>query len=124
VQVPHLGKAGSYYARSVTPKRTPTGRPDAGLLFDTLLARRGDPKPHPTKISSLLFALADIIIHDVVRTSDRDKNVVEASSYLDLSPLYGSSEDAQHSVRTFADGKLKPDAFAEVRFANQPPEVS
>jgi hypothetical protein len=93
------------------------------LLFDTLLARRGEPKAHPTKISSLLFALADIIIHDVFRTSDRDKDVVMASSYLDLSPLYGSDQDSQDSVRTFADGRLKPDAFSEVRFVNQAPEV-
>jgi len=123
MQIPHLGKAGSYYARTVTPKRIPTSRPDAELIFDTLLARKGEPKPHPTKISSLLFALADIIIHDVFRTSDRNKDVVNASSYLDLSPLYGTDQNSQDDMRTFADGKLKPDAFSEVRFVNQPPEV-
>lgn len=123
IQLPHLGKAGSYYARTVTPKHIPTSRPDAGLLFDTLLAREGVPTPHPTKISSLLFALADVIIHDVFHTSDRDKDVVETSSYLDLAPLYGSDQRSQDTVRTFAEGRLKPDAFSEVRFMNQPPEV-
>ncbi|KAF2036661.1 heme peroxidase [Setomelanomma holmii] len=101
----HLGKSGSCYARTVTPKH-------------------GEPKPHLTKISSLLFALVDIIIQDVFRASDRDKDIVNASSYLDLSPLYGSDQDSQDAVRTFSDGKLKPDNFCEVRFVNQPPEVS
>jgi hypothetical protein len=100
-----------------------TSRPDPKLIFDTLLARREVPEAHPNKISSMLFALASIIIHDVVRTRDRDSSVVNTSSYLDLSPLYGSDQSGQDGMRTFSDGRLKPDAFAEVRFVNQPPEV-
>jgi hypothetical protein len=101
----------------------PTSRPDPELLFDTLLARRGEPQAHPNRISSMLFALASIIIHDVFRTSDHDPSVANTSSYLDLSPLYGSDQGRQDAMRTFCDGRLKPDAFAEVRFVNQPPEV-
>jgi hypothetical protein len=71
----------------------------------------------------MLFAFATIIIHDVFRTSDQDQNVVNVSSYLDLSPLYGANQDIQNSVRAFKNGLLKPDVFAEVRIIGQPPEV-
>ncbi|KAF2678245.1 heme peroxidase [Lentithecium fluviatile CBS 122367] len=122
IMFPHIGKSGSFYARSVTPQHVPTRLPDPGVMFDALLARDGAPKPHPNKISSMMFAMATLIIHDVFRTSDQDQNVVDVSSYLDLSPLYGANQDAQDSVRTFKDGKLKPDTFAEVRLLGQPPE--
>ncbi|KAF2020693.1 heme peroxidase [Aaosphaeria arxii CBS 175.79] len=124
VLFPHIGKSGSFYARSVTPRHLPTALPDPNVLFDTLLARRGPPKPHPSGISGLLFALATIIIHDLFRTDDKDPNIVAVSSYLDLSPLYGTNEETQSLVRTFVGGKLKADAFSEVRMLGQPPECS
>lgn len=63
VHWPEIGKAGSYYARSVQPKLIqPVSRPDPGLLFDGLLAREKS-KEHPNKISSMLFYLAALIIH-------------------------------------------------------------
>ncbi|KAF2178270.1 heme peroxidase [Zopfia rhizophila CBS 207.26] len=125
VMFPHIGKSGSFYARSVTPKHvSPAALPDPGTIFDALLARQGTPKQHPNKISSLLFALATIIIHDVFRTNDRDQNIVDSSSYLDLSPLYGSNQATQDTVRTFRDGKLKSDTFTEIRLLNQPPEAA
>lgn len=37
---------------------------------------------------SLLFAFATVIIHSCFQTSREDPNINEASSYLDLSPLY------------------------------------
>ncbi|KAH8730927.1 heme peroxidase [Phaeosphaeriaceae sp. PMI808] len=98
IHLPNLGKAGSYYTRTVAPKHVPTSKPDAGVLFDLLLARKGEPSAHPTKISSMLFALASIIIHDVFRTSDHNKDIVSTSSYLDLSPLYGSNQASQDDV--------------------------
>lgn len=122
IMFPHIGRSGSFYARTVNPKRIATARPDPGTVFDALLARTGPVKPHPNKISSLLFALATIIIHDIFRTSDQDQNVVAVSSYLDLSPLYGPNQETQNTVRTFKDGKLKPDTFTEVRLLGQPPE--
>jgi hypothetical protein len=118
-----MGKAGSYYARAVTPKHVPTRVPDPETLFDVLLARKDKPAPHPNGISGLFFALAAIIVDDVFRTSDDDKDVVTTSSYLDLSSLYGTSEETLSSIRTFDDGKLKPDAFAETRILSRPAEV-
>lgn len=45
------------------------------------------------------------------------------TSYLDLSPLYGSNQDEQNKVRTLQDGKLKPDCFSEDRLGAFPPGV-
>jgi linoleate 8R-lipoxygenase/9,12-octadecadienoate 8-hydroperoxide 8R-isomerase len=45
------------------------------------------------------------------------------SSYLDLAPLYGSVWDEQKEMRTFKDGKLKPDCFSEKRLLGFPPGV-
>jgi hypothetical protein len=121
---PDLGKAGSYYARSVVPQRSPPAAlPDPGDVFDALFARRGLAKEHPTKFSSIAISIATIIIHDVFRTDDVDPNKVASSSYLDLGPLYGHNQTMQNTVRTFKDGKLKPDTFAEPRILGQPPGV-
>ena len=61
---PDLGKAGSAYARSVAPQTPRNGiLPDPSLIFDSLFARKGDAKEHPSKISSTLFYMATIIIH-------------------------------------------------------------
>ncbi|KAF3902542.1 hypothetical protein ABW21_db0205477 [Orbilia brochopaga] len=120
---PHLGKAGTPYARSVRPmKKMPGARPDPNLIFDALLARTA-PKAHDNKVSSMLFYLASIIIHDLFRTNHRDYSISDTSSYLDLSPLYGSNEEEQKAMRTFKDGKIKPDAFSEKRLLGFPPGV-
>ncbi|KAJ8115411.1 hypothetical protein OPT61_g2940 [Boeremia exigua] len=124
VHLPTLGRAGSYYTRSVPPKHIPTNLPNPEDVFDMLLARKSPSKTHPTKISSLFFAFAAIIVHDLFRTSDENKDIAATSAYLDLSPLYGCDQAAQDSVRTMVDGKLKADAFAEVRFINQPPHFA
>lgn len=58
---------------------------------------------------------------DVFRTNEHDYNKVDSSSYLDLGPLYGHNEAQQAAIRTFVDGKLKPDAFSEVRILGFPP---
>ena len=47
----------------------------------------------------------------------------KTSCYLDLSPLYGSNQGMQDSVRTFKDGKLKADCFADKRLLGMPPGV-
>ncbi|KAF3921896.1 hypothetical protein ABW20_dc0100712 [Dactylellina cionopaga] len=120
---PHLGKAGTPYARSVRPmKKMPGARPDPAFIFDVLLARK-EPKPHANKISSMLFYMATIIIHDLFRTNHKDYSISDTSSYLDLSPLYGSNEEEQKAMRTFEDGKIKPDAFSEKRLLGFPPGV-
>ena len=91
-------------------------------------------------INSMLFYHATIIIHgivanlcylgmmadrllDIFRTNRKDPNISDTSSYLDLSPLYGRDQETQNTVRTFKDGLLKPDTFAEERLLGQPAGV-
>lgn len=64
-----------------------------------------------------------LTLPDIFRTNRKDANISDTSSYLDLSPLYGRNQEAQNSVRTFKDGLLKPDTFAEERLLGQPPGV-
>lgn len=126
--MPSLGMAGSPYARSVPSQRPlpPVALPPAELVFDTLL-KRDKFVPHPGGISSLFFAFADIIIHNIFNT---DPNYLDgwatnmSSSYLDLSPLYGTSQEQVNSVRRHdGTGKLHNDVFADVRMNNMPPAV-
>lgn len=125
IMYPHLGKAGSCYARTVTPRTFQPGvLPDAGVIFDTVFARRAEAREHPNKISSMLFYLATIIIHDCFHTDERDSSKVKTSSYLDLAPLYGSSVEDQKQIRTFKNGLLKPDTFSEKRILGFPPGVA
>lgn len=88
-----------------------------------LFARKGPARDHPAKFSSLAIALATIIIHDIFRTDDADPNKHSSSAYLDLGPLYGHNARQQKTIRTFQDGKIKPDTFAEPRLLGQPPGV-
>ena len=78
---------------------------------------------HGNALIYLYFVFASLTISDIFRTNRRDANISDTSSYLDLSPLYGKDQDAQNTVRTFKDGKLKPDTFAEERLLGQPPGV-
>lgn len=75
------------------------------------------------QLSSLFFAFAAVIVCDVFRTGDEDQNMAMPSSYLDLSSLYGETKESQNMVRTFVDGKLKPDAFADTRILSRPAAV-
>ena len=97
----------------------PSALPDPGVLFDSLMVRKTF-RPHPAKISSMLFYLATVIIHDIFRTDRHDPSISLTSSYLDLAPLYGSNQDEQNEMRTHKDGKLKPDCFSEKRIIGQP----
>ncbi|RMZ89577.1 hypothetical protein DV736_g3200, partial [Chaetothyriales sp. CBS 134916] len=125
VMYPHLGKAGSYYARTVNPQTLQLGvLPDPGVVFDAVFAARKERREHPNRISSMLFYLASIIIHDCFHTDESDSAIVKTSSYLDLSPLYGSSEEDQAKIRTFKDGLLKPDTFSNPRILGFPPGVA
>lgn len=154
---PDMGAARQPYARTVPPT-TPASRqalPDAGMVFDALLARRPtksrppsssalpssspDAVPghttlpptdsdgfarHPGGISSLFFAFADLVIHDLFNTSHMDWTVNNVSSYLDLSPLYGSSKEQNDSVRRCdGSGRLWEDVFADSRLLLMPPNV-
>lgn len=120
---PDLGKADTPYARTVAPKHIqPRALPDPGVLFDSLMSRKV-PEEHPAKISSVLFYLASIIIHDCFRTDRNNYWNSKTSSYLDLAPLYGSNKEEQELMRTHKDGKIWPDCFSEKRLLNFPPGV-
>ncbi|KAH7919845.1 heme peroxidase [Leucogyrophana mollusca] len=123
---PSLGQAGQPYARSVPSTHlTPVScLPDPGLVFDTLLRRGGDFVPHPGGLSSLFFAFADLIIHSIFCTDSQDWNINNASSYLDLSVIYGNSQDQVDSVRRKdGTGRLWEDVFADSRLLFMPPSV-
>ena len=122
VLFPSLGKAGTPYARSVPSSRLSTSAlPDPGLVFDTLL-KRDKFVPHPGGISSLFFAFADLVIHSIFHTNPRDWRINNASSYLDLSILYGSNDAQVDSVRRKdGSGKLWDDVFADSRLLLMPP---
>ncbi|EPS36543.1 hypothetical protein H072_9903 [Dactylellina haptotyla CBS 200.50] len=122
---PHLGQAGTPYAKTVPAKARLLGaQPDPGDIFDRLMARELDgPRTSGSGLSVMLIYHATIIIHDIFRTNDRDKNISDSSSYLDLSPLYGYDEETHAKVRTGKLGLLHPDTFAEDRLLRQPPGV-
>ncbi|KAI9804672.1 MAG: hypothetical protein M1833_006747 [Piccolia ochrophora] len=118
---PGLGAANTPYARTVQPLTVQNSAlPDPGQLFDSFMVRKSF-KQHPSNISSMLFYLASIIIHDLFLTSHEDFNKSKTSSYLDLAPLYGNNEDEQKEIRTGKDGKIKPDCFSEKRLLGFPP---
>jgi hypothetical protein len=104
------------------------------LLIVALLSRT-EFKPHPNQHSSLFYYMVIILCHgtpdckhalivDLFHTSHKDINVNMASSYLDLSPLYGSSEAEQNLVRTFQNGTIKPDSYSDRRLEVFPPGVA
>lgn len=120
---PRLGAAGSPYVRTVRPEiMQPIDLPDPGVVFDSVMVRKTF-TPHPNKLSSVLFYLASIIIHDLFKTSRKNHVSTTTSSYLDLAPLYGSNQEEQDLMRTFKDGKIKPDTFSEKRIHGFPPGV-
>ncbi|KAF3937371.1 hypothetical protein ABW19_dt0205244 [Dactylella cylindrospora] len=122
---PHLGQAGAPYAKTVPAKAKLLGaQPDPGDIFDRLMARElSGPRKSGSGLSVMLIYHATIIIHDIFRTNDKDKNISDSSSYLDLSPLYGYDEVTCAKVRTGHLGLLHPDTFAENRLLRQPPGV-
>ena len=123
IMAPQLGAANTHYARSVRPQTTQAvDLPDPEDLFDNLMARDHF-KPHPAKLSSMLFYLASIIIHDLFRTDRWDNTKTKTSSYLDLAPLYGCDQIEQDAMRTFSNGKIKPDCFSNKRILGFPPGV-
>jgi prostaglandin-endoperoxide synthase 2 len=122
---PSLGRAGTPYAHSV-PSATTTSTfrlPEPSLVFDTLL-QRDEFIPHPGGLSSLFFAFANLIVHTIFNTNRSDWSINNASSYLDLSVLYGNSEQQVNAVRrNDGTGKLWEDVFADGRLLFMPPSV-
>ena len=124
---PHLGQAGAPYAKTVPSKTHPLGAlPDPGDIFDRLMAREENGRESSSGLSSMLIYHATIIIHDIFRTNDTDKNISDSSSYLDLSPLYGYTEAMTRKIRDdkYKLGLLKPDTFAEDRLVDFSCDIS
>ncbi|KAG6815996.1 hypothetical protein H0H87_009602, partial [Tephrocybe sp. NHM501043] len=124
---PNMGRAGTAYARSVQGKTglPSTSLPDAGLIFDSVLKRKGIVN-HAAGFSTMIFALASIVTHSLFRTDHSNININNASSYLDLSPLYGDNQAAQDKIRDKSSGRglLYPDTFSEERLLFLPPATS
>ncbi|KAI3396982.1 hypothetical protein diail_11382 [Diaporthe ilicicola] len=122
IHAPQLGAANTPYARSVRPTvfQNPDF-PDPEVVFERLMARGDKFEAHPQGISSMLFYLATIIIHDIFQTSPADYSINLASSYLDLSPLYGRNLEEVRKMRAFQGGLLKPDCFSSSRILGFPP---
>ncbi|KAI9723451.1 MAG: hypothetical protein M1828_004181 [Chrysothrix sp. TS-e1954] len=123
---PHLGQAGAPYAKTVPSITHSLGAmPDPGDIFDRLMARQKNGRESKSGLSSMLIYHATVIIHDIFRTNDTDKNISDSSSYLDLSPLYGYTEEMTRKIRDdkYRLGLLRPDTFAEDRLVRQPPGV-
>ncbi|KAG2418203.1 hypothetical protein HFD88_001304 [Aspergillus terreus] len=119
--LPWLGAANTEYARTIAPRTVrPNSLPDPGLVFDSVFAR-DQFHPHPNRVSSMFFVWASLVIHDIFQTGHPDLNMNKTSSYLDLSILYGDTQEDQDQIRTFRDGKLKPDSFSEPRLQALPP---
>ncbi|OLN89044.1 Linoleate diol synthase [Colletotrichum chlorophyti] len=123
IHAPRMGAAGTAYARSAPPVAYQSpNQPEPSLIFDMLFARGPEFKPHPNKISSVMFYLATIITHDIFQT-DGLSGINQTSSYLDLAPLYGRNQKEQDAIRTKRDGRLKPDSFSSKRVLGFPPGV-
>ncbi|KPM41065.1 Linoleate 10R-lipoxygenase [Neonectria ditissima] len=121
--LPRLGAARTPYSRSVKPKNLQLGaQPDPEAVYEAVMAR-GEFRKNPNNVSSILWYWATIIIHDLFWTNTQDPNQNDSSSYLDLAPLYGCNKEACDSVRTFKDGMLKADSFADKRLIGNPPGV-
>jgi hypothetical protein len=121
---PELGKAGSPYSRSVPPTR-PKGPnlPDVESVFEALLKRNGSFRPHPSGLNRLFFSFATVVIHECFQTSRKDPWINETSSYVDLSTLYGNTDNEQKRVRTYSNGTIWPDSIASERIMMMPPGV-
>lgn len=72
----------------------PSSSPDAKPGHTTLPPTDPDGfSRHPGGFSSLFFTFADLVIHSCFNTDHASWSINNASSYLDLSPLYGSGSD-------------------------------
>lgn len=121
---PSLGAANSNYARTCRAGVVQPGAlPDPELIFESIM-KRTNYRKHQNNVSSILWYWATIIIHDLFWTDHENPEVTKTSSYLDLSPLYGSNQAMQDSIRTFKDGLMKPDTYADKRLHGMPPGCS
>ena len=103
--------------------RQPTGR-QRGSALSVMLVYHATIIIHGQYPNLLRTSFSDLWL-DIFRTNDKDKNISNSSSYRDLSPLYGCTNEMQRKVRDdkYKLGLLKPNTFAEDRLLRQPPGV-
>ncbi|KAH9821510.1 heme peroxidase [Melampsora americana] len=151
---PLLGAANQPYSRSVRPVHpVPAHIAEPEDMFDAILRRPTGYEgfvPHPAHVSSLFFGFANIVIHDIFWTNNREEVKVPSkyhesgqdaekgdaknkksspwqnltSSYASLDPLYGVSDKAQATIRDreqLGRGLLYNDTFASDRLLMMPP---
>ncbi|KIJ54105.1 hypothetical protein M422DRAFT_775321 [Sphaerobolus stellatus SS14] len=125
----NLGRAGRPYAKNVrTPPRDDPKVPafaegGAERVFAELLQRcENKSVPSSFGLSALTFAYGTLVIHSVFNSDISNPKVNLASSYFDLSPLYGSSQEQQDKIRNKTGrGYILPDCFADTRMLSLPP---
>jgi linoleate 8R-lipoxygenase/9,12-octadecadienoate 8-hydroperoxide 8R-isomerase/linoleate 8R-lipoxygenase/9,12-octadecadienoate 8-hydroperoxide 8S-isomerase len=126
---PNIGKSGQKYIQDCLSRRPQSDTlPDPGLIFDELLkrcaAKNGEFRASECGISSNFIYFATLITHDLFNTDGTNKSINTTTSYLDLSPLYGSTKQIQYSIRTGKNGLLKQDQYADTRLWIQPAGVT
>lgn len=122
---PIVGMSNTHYEVLVKRQHKSRRQPKAGDLFDDIMRRPdGVFVPHPNGVNVVMFYVATIITHDLFWSGNADPTINTASSYLDLQPLYGRSEAELKKVRSYKDGKLWDDYFADVRISGQLPGVA
>ncbi|KZV68980.1 heme peroxidase [Peniophora sp. CONT] len=122
---PAMGMARTPYARNVAPNMNVNKAtlPDPNDVFERLL-KRDKFEEHPGGISSMFFAFANLVALSIFDTSQEESGFVlnNVSSYLDLSPLYGSFVKDQLRVRkSDGTGMLWEDTFSDTRLLFMPP---
>lgn len=120
-----MGAAFTPYARNVPPMK-PKGPnlPDPELVFEQLLKRPdGHFKEHPSGLNRLFFSFATIVIHECFQTNRKNQWINETSSYVDLSTLYGNTDEHGAGIRTWHNGLIHPDSIASERIMLMPPGV-
>eukprot|EP00732_Lithocolla_globosa_P000857 Lithocolla_globosa_v1_NODE_336_length_4409_cov_89.919844.p1 type:complete len:1363 gc:universal NODE_336_length_4409_cov_89.919844:300-4388(+) len=122
-QRPWLGQGGRPYGNITGYKRTNIEFPPAREII-VAINKRVRFSPAPNYTNSLPPWIAFVAIHDFFRSDTgrgEDGDGIEHptwnvhSSYLDQQVLYGFNEKTAKMIRTFKDGKLKPDAIADQR---------
>jgi hypothetical protein len=85
IRSPEIGAANTPYARAAKSSVLQNiALPDPGVIFDSLMARGDTFEPHPNQISSMLFYLATIIIHDIFRTVSSEVSISWGAKLISL----------------------------------------
>lgn len=120
---PKLGAAGEPYSRTTSPMHTKGPYlPAPEMVFEQLLRRR-EFTPHKSGLNRFFFSFANMVIHEIFRSDPKHQHINRTSSYVELSVLYGDSQDEQDKVRTKVQGRIWPDTFSSSRVMMMSPGI-